>query len=414
MAPDELHQARRRRSRSSPPCRARRRGRGRRGCARSRPGAARAARRTGRRRARPAISAAARPAQPGGQGSRDFQETGRIRVDVHVRAPCVAKASRGAKACALPARRADDDAVPHLQQNRLLGIGLRIGAATCFGFMAAMIKLGARGRASACPSSLSTASPSACRRCSLWIALTGNFGAWRTQRPLAHLGARRDRACRRWCSAFSRAHLPAAGRSGDDRLRRAAVLGDAVGADPRRAGRPPSLERGRARLRRRADRDAAERQRICRRSGSRSRSLAALRRRRRDDHHPPDRPDREHADDRALVHPASRCWRPACSCPSSARRTTRATWAILVALGLFGGIGQLFLTSSLRFAPVPVVVPFDYTQLLWAVLLGWLIWDTHPPATTWVGAAVIVASGLYTALSRAQARAGEAARRSRC
>jgi drug/metabolite transporter (DMT)-like permease len=77
-------------------------------------------------------------------------------------------------------------------------------------------------------------------------------------------------------------------------------------------------------------------------------------------------------------------------------RHDAATWAILVALGLAGGVGQLFLTSSLRFAPVPVVVPFDYTQLLWAVLFGWLVWDTHPPATTWTGAAVIVASGLYT------------------
>ena len=72
------------------------------------------------------------------------------------------------------------------------------------------------------------------------------------------------------------------------------------------------------------------------------------------------------------------------------------TWAILAALGLFGGLGQLFLTSALRFAPVAVVVPFDYTQLLWAVLLGWAIWETQPPATTWFGAAVIVASGLYT------------------
>jgi drug/metabolite transporter (DMT)-like permease len=71
-------------------------------------------------------------------------------------------------------------------------------------------------------------------------------------------------------------------------------------------------------------------------------------------------------------------------------------WMVLAALGLSGGIGQLFLTSSLRFAPVPVVVPFDYSQLLWAVLLGWLIWDTHPPGTTWTGAAVIIASGLYT------------------
>lgn len=72
------------------------------------------------------------------------------------------------------------------------------------------------------------------------------------------------------------------------------------------------------------------------------------------------------------------------------------TWAILVGVGTFGGIGQLFLTASLRFAPVPVIAPFDYTQLLWAVLLGWLLWGTKAPATTWAGAAVIVASGLYT------------------
>jgi drug/metabolite transporter (DMT)-like permease len=72
------------------------------------------------------------------------------------------------------------------------------------------------------------------------------------------------------------------------------------------------------------------------------------------------------------------------------------TWGIIAALGLFGGFGQLFLTSSLRFAPVSVVVPFDYTQLLWAVLLGWWLFADQPPATTWGGAAVIIASGLYT------------------
>ena len=71
-------------------------------------------------------------------------------------------------------------------------------------------------------------------------------------------------------------------------------------------------------------------------------------------------------------------------------------WAILLALGFFGGTAQLLLTAALRYAPVPVIVPFDYAQLLWAVLLGWLIWETQPPASTWVGAAVIIASGLYT------------------
>ena len=73
-----------------------------------------------------------------------------------------------------------------------------------------------------------------------------------------------------------------------------------------------------------------------------------------------------------------------------------ATWALLVALGMFGGVGQLLMTASLRAAPVGAVVPFDYAHLIWAALLGWLIWETYPRATTWAGAAIIIASGLYT------------------
>jgi len=72
------------------------------------------------------------------------------------------------------------------------------------------------------------------------------------------------------------------------------------------------------------------------------------------------------------------------------------TWLILLALGGFGGMGQLLMTASLRYAPVSAVVPFDYVQLLWAVLLGWLLFGDHPASTTAAGAAVIVASGLYT------------------
>ena len=51
-----------------------------------------------------------------------------------------------------------------------------------------------------------------------------------------------------------------------------------------------------------------------------------------------------------------------------------------------GGIGQLLMTASLRAASVSAVVPFDYVHLIWASLLGWMIWDMHPRATTWVGA----------------------------
>jgi drug/metabolite transporter (DMT)-like permease len=56
------------------------------------------------------------------------------------------------------------------------------------------------------------------------------------------------------------------------------------------------------------------------------------------------------------------------------------------------------MTMSLRVAPVSVVAPFDYTQIIWASLLGWIIWASVPTANTLAGAALISASGLYTAL----------------
>jgi drug/metabolite transporter (DMT)-like permease len=85
------------------------------------------------------------------------------------------------------------------------------------------------------------------------------------------------------------------------------------------------------------------------------------------------------------------------------------TWLLLLALGAVGGTSQICLTASLRFAPVPVVAPFDYVQLLWSVLLGWWIFGQQPMATTWAGAAIIMASGLYT-LYREHRLGKEAAR----
>jgi drug/metabolite transporter (DMT)-like permease len=71
------------------------------------------------------------------------------------------------------------------------------------------------------------------------------------------------------------------------------------------------------------------------------------------------------------------------------------TWLFLVLIGLVGGIGQITMTSSLTLAPVAVVVPMDYSGLVWATLYGWLLFSVLPSPMTWVGAPVIVASGLY-------------------
>jgi drug/metabolite transporter (DMT)-like permease len=71
------------------------------------------------------------------------------------------------------------------------------------------------------------------------------------------------------------------------------------------------------------------------------------------------------------------------------------TWAVLVGIGLVGGVGQLALTAAVRFAPVSTVVPMDYSGMVWATLYGWLLFGVLPTSYTWIGAPVIIASGLY-------------------
>lgn len=71
------------------------------------------------------------------------------------------------------------------------------------------------------------------------------------------------------------------------------------------------------------------------------------------------------------------------------------TFALLILIGLVGGAAQLALTASLRFAPVSAVVPMDYSSLIWATLYGYLLFGVLPGAWTWVGAPIIIASGLY-------------------
>lgn len=72
------------------------------------------------------------------------------------------------------------------------------------------------------------------------------------------------------------------------------------------------------------------------------------------------------------------------------------TFGFLAMTGTMGVMGQLLMTASLRFGPVSLVVPFDYSQLFWAGLLGYLVWDTVPPPATWLGTCLIVIAGLFT------------------
>ena len=71
------------------------------------------------------------------------------------------------------------------------------------------------------------------------------------------------------------------------------------------------------------------------------------------------------------------------------------TLGLLIVAGLIGGVGQLFLTEALRQAPIGVIAPFDYTQLIWATGLGLVIWGELPHPLTLVGAVIVAGSGVY-------------------
>lgn len=72
-------------------------------------------------------------------------------------------------------------------------------------------------------------------------------------------------------------------------------------------------------------------------------------------------------------------------------------WALLLTIGVLGCAAQMLLTAALRFGQVASVIVMDYSSLIWATLYGWLVWDQLPPATTWLGAPLIIGAGALIA-----------------
>lgn len=69
-------------------------------------------------------------------------------------------------------------------------------------------------------------------------------------------------------------------------------------------------------------------------------------------------------------------------------------WLVMIGLGIAGLAGQFCLTASLRFASVSSVIVMDYSALIWAAMLGWLVWGDLPSLATWLGAPLIIGAGL--------------------
>jgi drug/metabolite transporter (DMT)-like permease len=68
--------------------------------------------------------------------------------------------------------------------------------------------------------------------------------------------------------------------------------------------------------------------------------------------------------------------------------------ALLVVAGLLGGVGQILLTSSYRFADASLVAPFDYASMIFALLIGYFVFAEVPSGTMLAGAALVIVAGI--------------------
>jgi drug/metabolite transporter (DMT)-like permease len=277
-------------------------------------------------------------------------------------------------------------------QNRLLGIGLRVSAATAFGLMAATIKLAYAGGVSAIEVAFYR-SAFALPTIRLWMAATGSLMAWRSERPLAHVW-RASIGLTAMVLNFTALHyLPLAEATtiGFAAPLFAVILSALVLKEKVGRHRWSAVAIGFAGVLLVMRPDGGQLPIagllialggafmtsvviITLRQIGRTESTATI----------------------VLWFTTLSTLGLATTLPWTAQGHGGTIWLLLLAIGALGGAGQILMTASLRFAPVSTVVPFDYAQLLWAVLLGWLLFATRPAPTTWIGAAIIVGSGLYT------------------
>jgi drug/metabolite transporter (DMT)-like permease len=74
------------------------------------------------------------------------------------------------------------------------------------------------------------------------------------------------------------------------------------------------------------------------------------------------------------------------------------TWtvaAVMVLNGLANALGQFWWTRALHLAPTSAVAPFNYFTLVWAIILGFLIWGELPTTSLLIGSAIVVGSGFF-------------------
>lgn len=80
------------------------------------------------------------------------------------------------------------------------------------------------------------------------------------------------------------------------------------------------------------------------------------------------------------------------------------TWGWLVAIGISGTLAQIAIVQALKEGETTVVLPFDFLKLIWATMFGYWLFSETVDLWTWIGAAIIIGSGIYVAYRERLAR----------
>jgi drug/metabolite transporter (DMT)-like permease len=83
------------------------------------------------------------------------------------------------------------------------------------------------------------------------------------------------------------------------------------------------------------------------------------------------------------------------SVPFGWKMPTPYDWLMFAGIGVLGGVGQILLTSSYRYAEISTVAPFEYTSMIWTLILGWMVFDELPDAVVATGALIVAAAGVF-------------------
>ena len=70
-------------------------------------------------------------------------------------------------------------------------------------------------------------------------------------------------------------------------------------------------------------------------------------------------------------------------------------WTVACLMGVLGGLGHYLLALAHRYAPASVIAPFLYQQVIYMALFGYLVFGDVPGPSVWLGAAIVIGSGLY-------------------